>query len=113
MRTRLLPSVKAPTFTLLFCLLPHRPIALKRTVMLTITTTYTPATDLGYLLHKSPTRLHTFPLSFGQAHVFYPEATTERCSMTLLLDIDPISLVRRRTGAESEGGQLDHYVNDR
>src|SRR4051794_10069781 len=81
--------------------------------MLTITTTYTPATDLGYLLHKSPTRWHTFALSFGQAHVFYPEATTERCSMTLLLDIDPVALVRGRPGAESEGGQLDHYVNDR
>ena len=62
-------------------------------MLLTITTTYIPATDLGYLLHKHPARLQTFDLSFGQAHVFYPEASPERCTAALLLDIDPLHLV--------------------
>jgi len=61
-------------------------------MLLTITTTYTPATDLGYLLHKHPGKLQTFALSFGQAHVFYPQAQPERCTAALLLDIDPIQL---------------------
>ena len=46
-------------------------------MLLTLSTTYNPATDLGYLLHKNPAKLHSFELSFGKAHVFYPEATTE------------------------------------
>jgi hypothetical protein len=67
-------------------------------MLLTITTTHQPATDLGYLLHKNPARLHSFPLSFGEAHVFYPEATPERCTAALLLDVDPVGLVRNRRG---------------
>jgi len=43
-------------------------------MLLTLTSTNVPATDLGYLLHKNPSTLQSFPLSFGQAHVFYPEA---------------------------------------
>ena len=58
-----------------------------RLMLLTITTTHKPATDLGYLLHKNPARLHSFELSFGQAHVFYPEANAERCTAALLLDV--------------------------
>ena len=49
-------------------------------MLLTITTTYSPATDLGFLLHKHPERLQSFKLAFGQAHVFYPEAHAERCT---------------------------------
>src|SRR5579864_9292706 len=45
------------------------------TMLLTITTTHIPATDLGYLLHKNPAKLHSLDLSFGKAHVLYPEAT--------------------------------------
>jgi 3' terminal RNA ribose 2'-O-methyltransferase Hen1 len=82
-------------------------------MLLTITTTHQPATDLGYLLHKNPARLHSFPLSFGEAHVFYPEATPERCTAALLLDVDPVGLVRNRRGPAGEGGTLDQYVNDR
>jgi hypothetical protein len=67
-------------------------------MLLTITTTHAPATDLGYLLHKNPARAQSFELSFGQAHVFYPEATTERCTAALLLDVDPIALVRGTPG---------------
>ena len=82
-------------------------------MLLTITTTHQPATDLGYLLHKNPAHLHSFDLSFGQAHVFYPEASAERCTAVLLLDVDPIGLVRNRKGPSGEGGTLDQYVNDR
>jgi 3' terminal RNA ribose 2'-O-methyltransferase Hen1 len=76
-------------------------------MLLTIRTTHVPATDLGFLLHKHPDRVQTFDLSFGRAHVFYPEATESACTVALLLDVDPVGLVR---GA---GGTLDQYVNDR
>ena len=78
-------------------------------MLLTITTTCQPATDLGYLLHKHPERPQTFSLAFGQAHVFYPEASLERCSAALLLDVDPVKLVRGPRGAAS----MEQYVNDR
>ena len=65
-------------------------------MILTISTTHPPATDLGYLLHKHPDRYQTFDLAFGKAHVFYPEATDERCTAALLLDVDPVALVRGR-----------------
>jgi len=82
-------------------------------MLLTITTTHRPATDLGYLLHKSPGRLHTFELPFGQTHVFYPEATTDRCTVALLLEVDPVGLVRNRKGPAGEQRALEQYVNDR
>jgi 3' terminal RNA ribose 2'-O-methyltransferase Hen1 len=69
-------------------------------------------TDLGYLLHKNPARVHQFELSFGKALVFYPEISGTRSAACLLLDIDPIGLVRGRARTTSEG-TLDHYVNDR
>ena len=78
-------------------------------MLLTITTSYRPATDLGYLLHKHPSRLQSFSLSFGQAHVFYPEASSERCTAALLLDIDPVHLVRGRRSSVT----MEQYVNDR
>jgi len=82
-------------------------------VLLTIRTTHVPATDLGYLLHKNPARVQSFPESFGQAHVFYPEASETACTAALVLDVDPVGLVRRRQGPSGEGGTLDQYVNDR
>src|SRR5439155_15565739 len=81
-------------------------------MLLTIETTYQPATDLGYLLHKNPARVQQFELAAGRATVFYPQATPEICTAALLLEIDPIALVRGRIGAR-EGGLLDQYVNDR
>src|SRR5438874_5992318 len=83
------------------------------TMLLTITNTKPPATDLGYLLHKNPSRVQSFELSYGKAHVFYPEATENRCTAALLLDVDPVGLVRTRRGPAGEGGMLDQYVNDR
>jgi hypothetical protein len=67
-------------------------------MLLTITYTGNPATDLGYLLHKSPFRVHSFEQVFGKAYVFYPETSAERCTAALLLEIDPIGLVRNRRG---------------
>src|SRR5689334_14999299 len=81
-------------------------------VLLTLTTTHQPATDLGYLLGKNPARVQSFDLAFGKAHVFYPEATEERCTAALLLQVDPVGLVRGRSGS-GEGGPLEQYVNDR
>jgi 3' terminal RNA ribose 2'-O-methyltransferase Hen1 len=82
-------------------------------MLLTMTTTHAPATDLGYLLHKHPDRLSTFPLTFGQAHVCYPEATTQRCTAALVLDVDPVGLARNRRGTSGGGRLLEPYVNDR
>lgn len=81
-------------------------------MLLTISTTYQPASDLGYLLHKNPARVQTEELSFGKAIVFYPEANKERCTAALMLEVDPVALVRGR-GPAGEGGQLEQYVNDR
>ena len=78
-------------------------------MLLTISTNYRPATDLGYLLHKNPYRVQEIDLAFGTARVFYPEASEERCTAALLLEIDPIALARGRRGEAA----LEHYVNDR
>ncbi len=79
-------------------------------MLLTLRTTHSPATDLGFLLHKNPARPQSFELSFGQAHVFYPEVTDDGCTAALLLDVDPVALVR---GARGAGRTLAQYVNDR
>lgn len=88
-------------------------------MFLTISTTGStavPATDLGFLLHKHPDKAQTFSTSYGDAHVFYPEASAERTTAALLLEVDPPALVRRgRT--KGRGGAPDaalaQYVNDR
>jgi 3' terminal RNA ribose 2'-O-methyltransferase Hen1 len=94
-------------------------------MLLTISTTHRPATDLGYLLHKNPANVRRVDLAFGQAHVFYPEAGDERCTAAVLVEVDPIALVRGK-GSASGGGRgggkrggpgealsLRQYVNDR
>ncbi|MGW1895526.1 3' terminal RNA ribose 2'-O-methyltransferase Hen1 [Streptomyces sp. NPDC002004] len=88
-------------------------------MFLTITATGTPdrpASDLGFLLHKHPDNAHTRSTSHGTAHVFYPEASVERCTAALLLEVDPVALVRRGKG-KGRGGAPDaslaQYVNDR
>jgi 3' terminal RNA ribose 2'-O-methyltransferase Hen1 len=82
-------------------------------MLLTVSTTRAPATDLGYLLHKHPGRVQSFPQSVGTAHVFYPDAGDERCTAALLLEVDPIGLVRGRKGPSGDGFALGQYVNDR
>lgn len=80
-------------------------------MLLTISTTHVPATDLGHLLHKHPDRVQEFRQSFGTATVLYPEATDERCTAALVLDVDPVRLARSRT--RSPDFSLAQYVNDR
>jgi 3' terminal RNA ribose 2'-O-methyltransferase Hen1 len=80
-------------------------------MLLTITTTRPPATDLGWLLHKHPDRAQSFELAFGKVHVFYPEATDGRCTAALLLEVDPVGLAR--SGRNSGNERLAQYVNDR
>lgn len=80
-------------------------------MLLTISTTHVPATDLGFLLHKHPDRVQEFAQSFGTATVLYPEATDERCTAALVLDVDPARLARSRT--RSPDFTLGQYVNDR
>ena len=82
-------------------------------MLLKISTTYAPATDLGYLLHKHPARMQSFALTFGKAHVFYPEAHAEKCTAALLLDVDSVALVRRPHGRSAENFALAQYVSDR
>jgi 3' terminal RNA ribose 2'-O-methyltransferase Hen1 len=88
-------------------------------VFLSISTTRTdagPATDLGFLLHKHPDKAQTFATSYGDAHVFYPEAGEERCTAALLLEVDPPALARRgRKGkaAATPDAALAQFVNDR
>jgi 3' terminal RNA ribose 2'-O-methyltransferase Hen1 len=88
-------------------------------MFLTITTTGTPerpATDLGFLLHKHPGKAQAFSTSYGKAHVLYPQADAGRCTAALLLEVDPVALVRRGKG-KGRGGAPDaalaQYVNDR
>ena len=81
-------------------------------MLLTITTTHEPATDLGYLLHKHPDRVQDFQQSFGTATVFYPEATESRCTAALLLRVDPVRLARSRA-RNAPDFSLAQYVNDR
>ncbi|MGB0523765.1 MAG: 3' terminal RNA ribose 2'-O-methyltransferase Hen1 [Flammeovirgaceae bacterium] len=81
-------------------------------MQLSITTTHQPATDLGYLLHKHPDKVQEFSITGGKAHVFYPEATAERCTATLLVELDSIDLVRTLK-VPGDSLMLKHYVNDR
>ncbi|MDP4027146.1 3' terminal RNA ribose 2'-O-methyltransferase Hen1 [Methylobacterium sp. NEAU 140] len=79
-------------------------------MFLSLATTHRPATDLGFLLHKNPEREHEADFGFGRAVMFYPARSPDRCEFALTLDIDPITLVRGRSGGD---GMLDQYVNDR
>lgn len=80
--------------------------------MLTITTTHNPATDLGFLLHKHPDRVQEFKTSHGKVHVFYPEATPERCTVAVMLEIDPLGLTSRDRRSRNMNWGIQDYVND-
>lgn len=71
------------------------------------------ATDLGFLLHKHPDRAQVFDLPVGRAHVFYPEATAQRCEVALLLEVDPVGIVRNKRFGGGDAFALAQYVNDR
>src|SRR3984957_19921411 len=82
-------------------------------MLVTVSTTMEPATDLGFLLHKHPERVQSFPVTAGTAHVFYPEATAQRCTAALLLEVDPVGLVKGTRGHAAGSFTLGQYVNDR
>lgn len=82
-------------------------------MILEISTTHVPATDLGYLMHKNPTRVHQAEMTFGNAWLFFPEASEQKCTAALMIEVDPVRLVRGRQGPSGEGGMLSQYVNDR
>ncbi len=86
-------------------------------MLLTITSTTPPATDLGFVLHKNPAALRSVDVGFGSAHAFYPEAGPARCTIALLVEVDPVALARRQgqglPAAEAGGFPLARYVNDR
>lgn len=82
-------------------------------MLLTITTTHQPATDLGFLLHKHPDKFQTVNLSIGKAHIFYPDSSEAKTTVALLLDIDPIDMVRGARNLSGKGFSLGQYVNDR
>jgi 3' terminal RNA ribose 2'-O-methyltransferase Hen1 len=82
-------------------------------MLLTISTTHQPATDLGFLLHKHPDKYQILELSFGKAHLFYPTASPELTTICLLLDVDTVDLVRGRKQSAGEAFALGQYVNDR
>lgn len=75
-------------------------------MILKISTTHQPATDLGYLLHKNPSRLHEETFPFGKGFVLFPEISDQKAEAALVLDVDPVGLVRG-------GSTYDQYVNDR
>ncbi|RZS91556.1 3' terminal RNA ribose 2'-O-methyltransferase Hen1 [Motilibacter rhizosphaerae] len=70
------------------------------------------ATDLGRVLHKHPDRVHVQEVPTGTATVCYPVATPERCEAALLLEVDPVGLVRSRAARRGDD-VLARYVNDR
>lgn len=79
-------------------------------VLLTLSTTHEPATDLGYLLVKHPDRVHEVHVPTGTAIVCFPEAGPRRCTAALLLDVD---LAGRGRPVAPETFALGRFVNDR
>jgi len=86
-------------------------------MLLTITADRSPVlelpSDFGYLLHKHPERVQAFDVYGGSAHVFYPHVDESRCTIAMMLEVDPVALVRGRSGGSQDGFALGQYVNDR
>lgn len=70
------------------------------------------ARDLGYLLHKHPDKVQRFTAGAAEAVVFYPHVGEDRCTVALLLEVDPVALVRAKR-VRVDGFTLAQYVNDR
>src|SRR5689334_18654556 len=69
------------------------------------------AGDLGYLVHKHPGRAQSFEVAVGTAHVVWPEVAPERATVALVLEVDPVALVRGKS--KNQAFALSQYVNDR
>jgi 3' terminal RNA ribose 2'-O-methyltransferase Hen1 len=81
-------------------------------MLLTISTTHSPAADLGWLLHKHPDKVQSFDIAGGQAHIFYPITQEDICTAALVVDVDPVDIVRTMNIPQDRGA-LAQYVNDR
>lgn len=82
-------------------------------MLLTITAEGENAAALSFLLHKHPDKLQQVELSVGSAYIFYPECGKEKVTAALLLDIDPIGMVRNAKNFAGKDFLLGQYVNDR
>ena len=82
-------------------------------MLLTITAEGENAAALSFLLHKHPDKLQQVELSVGAAYIFYPECEKEKVTAALLLDIDPIGMVRNAKNFVGKDFLLGQYVNDR
>lgn len=82
-------------------------------MLLTITAEGENAAALSFLLHKHPDKLQQVELSVGAAYIFYPECEKEKVTAALLLDIDPIGMVRNAKNFAGKDFLLGQYVNDR
>ena len=82
-------------------------------MLLTITAEGENAAALSFLMHKHPDKLQQVELSVGAAYIFYPECGKEKVTAALLLDIDPIGMVRNAKNFAGKDFLLGQYVNDR
>lgn len=82
-------------------------------MLLTISAEGSNSNILSFLLHKHPDKLQTTELSVGKAHVFYPEYSEEKTTAALLLEIDPVGMVRNAKNFTGKDFLLGQYVNDR
>jgi hypothetical protein len=81
-------------------------------MIITLTSTAPSAADLSHLLRKHPGRAQSFDLAVGRAHVFYPEVSDARCTVALMLEADPVGLVRDKR-FRGGGSGLAQYMDDR
>ncbi|MCB9235295.1 MAG: 3' terminal RNA ribose 2'-O-methyltransferase Hen1 [Bacteroidia bacterium] len=79
-------------------------------MLLTLFAQHQPASDLGYLYHKHPQKVQEFDLRKGKATVFYPHQSETEISLCLLVEADPVGLVRSNS---NDTFALRQYVNDR
>lgn len=79
-------------------------------MLLSITTTTRPATDLGWILAKHPDRTHSTRTSHGWAHVFFPEVSEERTTCALVVEANENAPARHPPSAAPA---LERYLHDR
>ncbi|WP_196888668.1 3' terminal RNA ribose 2'-O-methyltransferase Hen1 [Aureivirga sp. CE67] len=82
-------------------------------MLLTITAKDENAEEISYLFHKHPDKFQTSEITVGKTHVFYPEVSKEQTTIALMLDIDPIEMVRGKRNLSGKGFSLQQYVNDK
>jgi hypothetical protein len=58
-------------------------------MLLTISTTHRPATDLGHLLHQHLDTIHSASFSFGRVLVCFSQADEARCTAGVMVEAHP------------------------